>query len=250
VKLIISDLDGTLLDHHSYRWEAAAPALAMAREAGTPVVLCTSKTWEEAAWWQAQLGLSGQPAIVENGGAIHWGDGTVEALGAGYAELRNALGQAARASGAEVKGFGDMTVEEVMQWCAIGREQAERARRRGWDEPFVVTNEERVEALRAAIERQGLQYSRGGRFHHIHGRNDKAAAARRVIERYGGKGAVRSLGLGDGLNDASFLREVDVAVLMPSPLLEALRGAVPHGTVAPAPGPAGWCEAVRRFLAE
>ncbi|HBO91798.1 MAG TPA: mannosyl-3-phosphoglycerate phosphatase, partial [Gammaproteobacteria bacterium] len=35
--LVFTDLDGTLLDHHTYRFQAASPALERLREAGIPV---------------------------------------------------------------------------------------------------------------------------------------------------------------------------------------------------------------------
>ena len=47
VRLIFTDLDGTLIDHHTYSAEAARPALEAARAAGVPVVPCSSKTLAE-----------------------------------------------------------------------------------------------------------------------------------------------------------------------------------------------------------
>ncbi|MFB3153818.1 MAG: HAD hydrolase family protein, partial [Candidatus Acidiferrales bacterium] len=42
--IVFTDLDGTLLDHNNYRWEAARPALKQLRARRMPVILCTSKT--------------------------------------------------------------------------------------------------------------------------------------------------------------------------------------------------------------
>ena len=44
MKVIFSDLDGTLLDSQTYSFQAAEPALLALRKQGTPLVLCTSKT--------------------------------------------------------------------------------------------------------------------------------------------------------------------------------------------------------------
>jgi mannosyl-3-phosphoglycerate phosphatase len=247
-QLIISDLDGTLLDHHSYDWRPAESALAAARAAGVPVVLCTSKTRAEALWWQRELGLEGMPCIVENGGAVVWGPGEVDGLGVPYGRLRQVLRECAVEADRPVRGFGDMGLEEVMRACELPADQAERARQREWDEPFVADQD--PEELLAAIRKRGLSWSRGGRFYHIHGKNDKAESARRVIARFGRRGPVASMGLGDGLNDATFLQVVDVPVLMPSATLEALQRMVPQGRVAVAPGPKGWAAAVLAFLAE
>lgn len=141
-----------------------------------------------------------------------------------------------------------MGLEEIMKACGLPADQAERARRREWDEPFVV--DEGPTALLASVRRRGLSWSRGGRFYHVHGKNDKAESARRVIARLGRRSPVLSMGLGDGLNDATFLQVVDIPVLMPSAALEALRQMVPQGRVAVAPGPKGWAAAVLAFLAE
>ena len=47
--LVFTDLDGTLLSHSSYRWDAATPALNTLRKIGAAVVLASSKTAPEIA---------------------------------------------------------------------------------------------------------------------------------------------------------------------------------------------------------
>ena len=47
--VVFSDLDGTLLDHSTYSWKAAAPALAALRDRGIPLILASSKTSAEIA---------------------------------------------------------------------------------------------------------------------------------------------------------------------------------------------------------
>src|SRR5688572_23204941 len=67
--LLISDLDGTLLDRETYSFTAAIPALHQLRERQIPLVLCTSKTRAEVEAVRVALG-NRHPFIVENGGAI------------------------------------------------------------------------------------------------------------------------------------------------------------------------------------
>ena len=62
--LIFTDLDGTLLDHESYDWSPAAPALARARAAGVPVIPATSKTRAELAPLMAALAMSASSVTV------------------------------------------------------------------------------------------------------------------------------------------------------------------------------------------
>jgi hypothetical protein len=56
------------------------------------------------------------------------------------------------------------------------------------------------------------------------------------------------VGFGDAPNDAGFLAEVDVAVLIDSPRIAALRALVPRGRVTSRPGPAGWNEAALALI--
>jgi mannosyl-3-phosphoglycerate phosphatase len=45
--LVITDLDGSLLDHHTYSWQAAEAWLARLEEHEVPLVICSSKTAAE-----------------------------------------------------------------------------------------------------------------------------------------------------------------------------------------------------------
>lgn len=56
--LVFSDLDGTLLDSHSYDWQPAAPWLTRLREANVPVILCSSKTSAEMLYLQKNVGAT------------------------------------------------------------------------------------------------------------------------------------------------------------------------------------------------
>lgn len=123
------------------------------------------------------------------------------------------------------------------------------ARQREFDEPFLIEDQQKACLLLGAIERKGLCWSRGGRFYHIHGANDKAEAVKTLASWYRQwRPGVRVIGLGDGLNDASFLRETDTAILLPSPVIEELMRRIPGGIRAPEPGPRGWNEALMRLL--
>ena len=66
---VVTDLDGTLMDHR-YDWSPAAETLRVLRQREIPVIPCTSKTAEEVERFRAEVGLQ-DPYIVENGGAIH-----------------------------------------------------------------------------------------------------------------------------------------------------------------------------------
>ena len=67
--MVFTDLDGTLLDHDTYGWEAAAPALEQLKAKRVPVVLISSKTRAEMAPLREALRLE-DPFVSENGGGI------------------------------------------------------------------------------------------------------------------------------------------------------------------------------------
>jgi mannosyl-3-phosphoglycerate phosphatase len=261
---IFTDLDGTLLDHVTYSFEPARPALDALAEAGVPVVLCTSKTRAETERWRAAL-ANAHPFIVENGGAAfvpdgYFGPGTrfdkqeggygVLEFGRPYAELRRALASIRAATGLPLRGFGDMTVDEVAERCGFTREDAEMAGRREYDEPFVGVGPADLGAVLRAAQAEGLRIVSGGRFHHLVGESDKGRAVRALRALYEAAGGpVRAVGLGDSPNDEPMLRAVDVPVLVRRPgggYYAAVH--LPGLIVAPYSGPEGWREAVLEIL--
>jgi mannosyl-3-phosphoglycerate phosphatase len=251
MKVVFTDLDGTLLDEATYSFEAAAPALGEIRAAGIPLVLVTSKTRAETEWWRERIG-SGAPYVVENGGAALIPDGCFSfrvparlEFGTPYAQLTRALAEASASSGCRVRGFSGMTTAEVAEVCGLPAEQAALARLREYDEPFVILDPEREKELLAAIEGHGLRWTRGGRFHHILGGGDKAQAVAALLELYRREfGRVHAIGLGDAWNDIGFLRLMDSAVVIDSPAADRMMAELPGARRTALRGPAGWSDAL------
>jgi mannosyl-3-phosphoglycerate phosphatase len=247
--VIFSDLDGTLLGARTYSFEAARPALERIRQLRIPLILSSSKTRAEMEAWRERLD-NHDPFIVENGGAVvipgPGGDETIVS-GDPYAELVAALRAAAQESGCAVRGFHELDDREVSEISALPLDDARRARQREYDEPFEIPDgsPERVKALLAAIEAHGKRWTRGGRFYHITGDNDKGRAVRTLIERYPGSSTV---GIGDAWNDVPLLGAVDVPIVLPSADVERIRAVVPTARVASALGPAGWNAALLDLL--
>jgi mannosyl-3-phosphoglycerate phosphatase len=258
MKVIFTDLDGTLLHPQTYSFAPAEPALAAIREGNIPLVLCTSKTRAEVELWRERLGNQ-HPFIVENGGAVYVPRGCfpfavpgavkregyeVIEFGAPYLDLVLALKEAAKESGTEVLGFHQMSLADVCLRTSLPVKQAELAKRREYDEPFEVLGAGAY-ALLSAIESRGKRWTRGDRFYHITGDNNKATAVKTLAKLYRRAfGAVETIGVGDGHNDAEFLLTVDVPVIIRSRFAVALKRAVPSAEVTAAPGPHGWNEAI------
>ncbi len=261
--VVISDLDGTLLEHSSYSFEAALPALKLMDERRIPVVYCSSKTRREMEHWRRLTG-NHHPFIVENGGAVvipaaYFGapppgarvepEYSVVELGDSYEDLTARLTEAAAESGCQVRAFHRMSAAEIAGAAGLDADIAVLAKARQFDEPFLILDKERQAELLAAIERAGKHWTRGGRFFHILGNNDKAGAVAVLLAAYRRDGQeVRSIGIGDGLNDAPFLNAVDVPVLIRTPWLEKLQALVPRGVPTKLPGPRGWNEAMLRLF--
>lgn len=251
MKLIFTDLDGTLLDHHTYSFEPARPALERLRRLEIPWIFVTSKTRAETEFWRSRLG-NDHPFIVENGAAAviprgYFGPATPERLewGRPYADLIAALDEAAREARCPVRGFHDMTVEQVAAACHLPPEQAALAKQREYDEPFELLDPTREAALLEALERRGVRVSRGGRFYHASGPADKAQAAlalRALYEDFAGP--VTTIGLGDAMNDLPLLRVVDIPVVVRSPQAALLLAEVAGARLTVQAGPEGWNAAV------
>jgi mannosyl-3-phosphoglycerate phosphatase family protein len=274
--IIFTDLDGTLLDD-SYSFSAALPALGEVRKAGLPCIICSSKTRAEIEHYRVKLD-NHDPFISENGGGIffpksyfefrilnaQWDntdfeipvrekrDYEVIILGTPYADLREAMGLL-REKGWRVKGFGDMTTDEVMEVTGLSREEAVMSRERDFDEPFLFEGgDAEREGLVKTIEAMGLHYTQG-QFYHILGNNDKGKAVSIVsaLFRKAMGGHLVTAALGDSLNDLPMLKAVDRPVIVQKAngtydgRLEGKGFARADGV-----GPEGWNRAVMELLRE
>lgn len=266
--LVVTDLDGTLLDH-DYDFSAAAPLLRRLEQQGVPVVPCTSKTAEEVEQFQAAAGLS-SPYIVENGGAIHFphpedwqveaprhpmpGGGVVMPLGWPGQRLRPLLDALAAELDTRFLALEDLSQGELMARTGLSAAGAALAARRRWSVPFVLAEDQAVaiEAVEALAAARGLKVLQGNRFAHlIAPGSDKGlalAALRRADPR---RRAV--LALGDSPNDTALLDGADHAVVVPGangphPRLQPAIAAGEY-QLAAAPHAVGWADAVAAWLA-
>lgn len=264
-RLILTDLDGTLIDHHTYSAEPARPALDASATAGVPVVLCSSKTRAEMHALASRLGLAPAPLIAENGSVVWWpprwpaaagahasgdGDGSIAVLGAPAAHLLRVLPRLGGVISRRLLPLSLMSTDEVVARTGLTADVARLAAAREYSQPFVVEGDEvPLAVLQAAARQLGVRVTQGGRFFHLIGQTDKGAAARVVRDTCAP--ANRALGLGDAPNDLPLLQAVDVAVIVPQPdrgCHPELLGALPGARHAPCPGPAGWNAAVLEWL--
>jgi mannosyl-3-phosphoglycerate phosphatase len=266
--LVFTDLDGALLDQQSYSWAGASRALETLRRQQIPLIFCTSKTRTEVKALRRALGNS-HPFVVENGGAIvipagyfpeiatlgNQAKAYTLLLGRPYEELVRELRRIAHDAGVTVRGFHQMSDDEVARETGLTPREAHRARQRETSEPF------RFEAGSAAAIRtfvrraqeRGYAVQRGGRYWHFSGSCDKGLALSVLIGFYRMAWQTRifTIALGDSPNDLSMLRLVDRAILIPHPdgtFSKEVTQAIPHVTRASKPGPLGWSATLTRAL--
>ncbi|CAD0186710.1 Mannosyl-3-phosphoglycerate phosphatase [Ruegeria sp. THAF57] len=245
--LVFSDLDGTLLDHHNYRWAAAQPGLKRLSEIGAGLVLASSKTAAEIAPLQQELGSTRMPAIVENGAGILWPDAP-DIEGDRYQDLRTVLSQLPTG----FVGFGDMSDQDVADATGLNPIQAARARTRRFSEPGLWTGTEaELDRFVAQARNMGLFASRGGRFLTMSFGKTKADALRDVVQQLRPS---RSIALGDAPNDIEMLMAADQGVVVANPDGPGIPPFPPHIESrifrTDSSGPQGWSEAILTLTAE
>ena len=251
--LVFTDLDGTLLDHHSYDHSPAQPALERLRQAGVPVIPVSSKTLAELKEIRKRLHLKG-PAVAENGAVIAYPGEEPQVAPPGYHLLRDFLIDRRSNPRFDTLGFGDMELEEVMEHTGLPREDAKRAMKRLASEPFLWRGDsESLAAFRLEAREKQLRLLRGGRFMHLLGDTDKGQAVRLVVKHLRSRSKVitRTIALGDSDNDRDMLLAVDNPVIIRKPDGSHISLAErPDAIITDQPGPAGWNQAIQQLIAQ
>jgi mannosyl-3-phosphoglycerate phosphatase len=264
--IVITDLDGTLLDHQTYDYSPAKAALTRLKEKDVPLILCSSKTAAEMIFLRKEIHNT-DPFIVENGGGIYIpksyfsnvpastlykNNSLVIPLGRPYDELKRVLDDIAAEYGLTIEGFHQISAVQLAHQSKLPLDQAERSLKREFDLPFrIVKGAHHLASVKEAVHQRGLRLAKGGRFLHLAGENDKGVAAGHLIKLYqtNSKTPVQTIGLGDSQNDLSLLRVVDIPVVIPNPYSSApLLDELPGARKAADAGPAGWNDVVLSLL--
>lgn len=265
--VVYTDLDGTLLDHDSYSYEQALPALTRLAESGIPVVPVTSKTRAEIEPLLQELKLN-SPFIVENGAAVFipkvfysedigselpFVDSyrvksfapAIEFWNALVAELTESL------SGAFVA-MNQMSAQQLSEITSLTLPAAELALKREYSNPLQwLGSDEQLASLSEICAKKGVKVVKGGRFVHLLKDADKGAALvwlNNYLSEFMEVSDLESIALGDGENDIAMLIKADIAVQIKSPAHEfpTLEKTSLYRTESY--GPAGWAEAITKIL--
>jgi len=265
--VIFTDLDGCLLDSKTYTFGPAQAALRLIKEKKIPLILVSSKTRVEMEEYRRRL-KNNHPFVSENGGAVfipkgyfsfafsyerEWEEYWVLELGTFYPQIIRALEFIKKETRIRIRGFHDLSEEDLVFLSGLTREEAAWAKKREYDEPFLIEGgEKEIKIVQEKIRQRGLNYVWGGRFHHILGKNDKGKAAQILKDLYKKEfSSIWTVGVGDSLNDLPMLSAVDHPIFLKgeedlsSEILPVKNLVLLEGT-----GPQAWNEAILDFLKE
>lgn len=225
--LVFTDLDGTLLNHDDYDFSDAQEAIDYLKSQSISIIIVTSKTFSEVIKLQKKIGLH-SPFIVENGAGIFipsdciladamiYKDDWIKVSQAhSYIELRLFFTSLKREY--PIKGFGDMSVQEVVDFTGLDEVSAVDAMKRDFTEPFIIDDHSLIPEIKEKANLEGLDIVEGGRFFHLISlHQDKANAMKNLTHMYDEYHNTlhKTVALGDSANDFSMIKEADIGVLL------------------------------------
>jgi mannosyl-3-phosphoglycerate phosphatase len=227
IRIIFTDLDGTLLDTNNYSFKKAKNALNLIKKSKVPLIFCTSKTRVEIEFWREKIG-NVDPFISENGGGIfipknyfsfefpydikHKNYFVIK-LGTEYNKLVEILDLLKQKY--EIISFSDMAIEEVAKDANLELLQAKLAKKREFDLPFKILNKKQEKDIQNEIKKHGLNYTVGGRYYHLLGNNNKGEAIKILSDLFRRKyGDIKTIAIGDSENDFQMLEVVNEGFLV------------------------------------
>ena len=265
--VVITDLDGCLLDPVTYDYGEALNKIYMLQKMDIPIVFCSTKTRVEQEYFRNRLGIK-DPFIVENGAAIfipinyfknikidyhkvheyyqviEYGLPTKEIIGrisdliSNYKEVVRLLHR--------------MRIEEIMAITGLPREQAGLARIRDYSLVFYPLDHYRANEFIERIKSRGLRViTGGGILYTITGNHDKGLATRKILELYKMKyGDIVSIGIGDSIIDVPMLKEVDIPVILGNNIDPGKYNLMRNKNlvIIKEKGPIGWSKAINFIL--
>lgn len=253
--MIITDLDGSLLDHHTYRWDAATEWLTTLKQHAVPLVICSSKTAAEIIPLQKRLGIGGSPFIAENGAVVQTHNQQRVRLPdhtltySAICQRLDALKVAYRFTG-----FDDFSDSGVASMTGLSEADAALSRQRDASEVIVWRDsDDAFDQFHDALRAEGLTLTQGGRFWHVMPAGSGKGEALRWLLDHSATETCTTIGLGDGPNDAPMLDRVDYAVVIkgysktPVSLSRTDQQRVYHTAHH---GPEGWREGLDYFLTQ
>lgn len=265
--LVFTDLDGTLLDHHTYSFAPALPMLQKLHTANIPVIPNTSKTFAELIELRKLIGLDG-PFITENGAAVYIpiyyfktqpADTTyqngywVKVFTKPREHWLSLIEKIKDRFEGKFNHFFNMSNQEIIDATGLSVKQARLAASRQYGEPilWLGSDAEKTEFM-LAISELGALPLQGGRFLHLSGQCDKGQALVWLTQQFQIERAIEhctTIALGDGQNDVAMLESADIAVRVSSPVnAPPTLNKQTDVYTSQAHGPNGWAECLEQII--
>lgn len=272
--LVVTDLDGTLLDHNNYSWRGAEPALKKLRSLNIPVIFNTSKSVKEVLFLQKQMAIS-TAFIVENGSALYIPSHVAKTVftqqsqeaalfnssltedyyyllfGEHRKKIIDTIHKARTQHSWHFEGFADWTIKDVMKLTNLDENSARQALDRQYSEPLLWQDSETAfKSFTSYLQTKQLNILSGGRFYHVIGQTNKAKPIlylRQTLYRHPG---TKVICLGDSANDIDMLEVADFPVCVRSPVREFPVLDQEKAYYTNNYGPKGWSEAIEKILEE
>jgi len=272
MRLIFTDLDGSLLDHHTYSFAPAANYLDRLETQGIPVIPITSKTRAEVLSFRQTINNQ-HPFIIENGAAICIPKGyfnqrperaTELGVNEQYWIISNTeprsqwieiLNQVGKPFADEYQTFSSICIDQGVEGLALltglTLEQATLAQQREYSESIHwLGSDSRKADFIQQLNDAGAHLLQGGRFLSMGGNIDKGRALLQLQALYQAQyGQCQSIAIGDSYNDISMLEAADSALVIRSPshTMPALKR-TNNVYQSDAIGPNGWVEGIAAWL--
>ncbi len=232
--LIFTDLDGSLLNHDDYNYNAAAPWLKILEQYKVPVIPTTSKTYSELKLFRHKTN-NNHPFIVENGAAIYIpkgyfktqpddtctkGDYWVKENVQNRQHWQQLLNNLPKQYTEQFTSFANAGVQGIMDMTGLDKENAVLAAQREYGEPIQWHgDQEMLSSCLEILTSQGANTLKGGRFYHISGNCDKGQALKWLQQAYEHESKPKTydtLSIGDSGNDIAMLEASHYACVVHS----------------------------------
>ncbi len=215
----MTDLDGCLLDTKTYDHEEASPYINEIKEMGIEIIFNSSKTRLEQLYYRRVWSLNNIFA-VENGAAVYIPtrrDFERIVNGVEKRVIDEKIMDLKEKTRGKLLWLEDMSPADFSYITGLPVELAVLALEREYSTLFhpLRIGRRELETVIGEIESRGLKaFTGSGRVYVVSGSHDKGVAARQIIEYVSRRGRVKSIGVGDGLNDYPMLTVTDYAIVL------------------------------------
>ena len=234
--VVMTDLDGCILDPETYEYDKALPLIQRLREQGIEIIFSSSKTKAEQLLYIDRLGLKDIVFIVENGAAIYipkkkaglhiikhntrcrdHGDYYACVLGRTISEIKNMISDIIEKHRDHIIWMDEITPRLFSELTGLPEDEAVLALKREYSYLFIPKTKNRatIDEVLDEIRGRGLNIQVGGvGISQINGDHDKGKALlllRDLIKDYRD---AHIIAVGDAMNDAPMLKVADTGVLL------------------------------------